>query len=102
MLPTHLLEQANQGANVREHIYTLRRTFFGFLFQVLTPATSCREVVRQIQSQFLLQGGRRVVGGTGAWCLARARRSMAERAQVGSQLWHNLCVKVIDGTIILA
>src|ERR1043166_5410645 len=47
-LPPGLLSQADEGPNSRERVYTVRRTFFGFLFQVLKPDCSCREVVRQI------------------------------------------------------
>jgi len=40
-LPPGLLSQTQEGAHSRERIYTLRRTFFGFLYQVLMPkATS--------------------------------------------------------------
>src|ERR1700675_2629123 len=52
-LPPGLLSQSQEGAHSRERIYTLRRTFFGFLYQVLKPNCSCREVVRQIQASSL-------------------------------------------------
>ena len=42
LLPTWLLSQTEEGPNSREQIYTLRRTFFGFLYQVLNPGCSCR------------------------------------------------------------
>ena len=48
LLPAGLLSQADDGANSRERVYTVRRTFFGFLFQVLKPECPCREIVRQI------------------------------------------------------
>ena len=72
-LPSCLLENASKGANSRQCIYTLRRVFFGFLYQVLNPGTSCREIVRQIQALFALQGGRPVADESGGWCLARKR-----------------------------
>ena len=37
LLPPGLLSQADEGANSRDRIYSLRRTFFGFLYQVLKP-----------------------------------------------------------------
>ena len=40
-----LLSQADEGPNSRERIYSVRRTVFGFLFQVLKPNCSCREIV---------------------------------------------------------
>ena len=36
-LPPALLAQADDGPNSRERVFTLRRTFFGFLYQVLNP-----------------------------------------------------------------
>jgi hypothetical protein len=107
-VPEGLLAQAQKGANSRERIFTLRRTFFGFLFQVLNPGTACREIVRQVQALFALQGQRPVDEGTGAWCQARARLPLellarlrlaaAAHAEKAASLWHGLCVKVIDGT----
>jgi hypothetical protein len=52
LLPPGLLAQADEGANSRERIYSVRRTFFGFLYQVLNPDCPCREIVRQIQALF--------------------------------------------------
>lgn len=48
LLPAGLLSQADEGPNSRERVYTVRRTFFGFLSQVLKPECPCREIVRQI------------------------------------------------------
>jgi hypothetical protein len=47
VLPPGLLAQADEGVNSRERVFSVRRTFFGFLYQVLKPDCSCREVVRQ-------------------------------------------------------
>jgi len=107
-LPPALLAQADEGPNSRERIFTVRRTFFGFLYQVLNPDCACREVVRQIQALFALHGGARVDESTGAYCQARARLpwdilprlrcAAAAHAEKARQLWHDLCVKVVDGT----
>lgn len=107
-LPPALLAQAEQGPHSREQIYSLRRTFFGFLYQVLNPDCACREVVRQIQSLFTLLGRGEVSQGTGAYCQARARLpldilrrlrcAVAARALQAEELWLGLRVKVIDGT----
>ena len=109
-LPPGLLAQADAGTNSRDRIYNIRRTFFGFLYQVLNPRCPCREVVRQIQALFALQGGRWVGEGTGGWCQARARLpwdilprlrcAAAAHAEKAGQLWRGLRVKVIDGTSI--
>jgi DDE family transposase len=108
LLPPWLLAQADEGPNSREHIYSVRRTFFGFLYQVLNPDCSCREVVRQVQSLFTLLGGRRVSEDTGAYCLARRRLpleilarlrcALAAHAGKAEGLWNGLRVRVVDGT----
>ncbi len=107
-LPPGLLAQADEGTNSRDRIYNVRRTFFGFLYQVLNPDCPCREIVRQIQALFTLQGGQAVSEGTGGWCgarkrlpwdiLPRLRCAAAAHAQKAARLWHGLCVKVVDGT----
>ncbi len=108
LLPPGLLSQADEGPNSRDRVYNVRRTFFGFLYQVLNPNCPCREVVRQIQALFALQGGRRVQEGTSGWCearnrlpwdiLPRLRCAAAAYAQRTAQFWRGLRVKVIDGT----
>jgi IS4 transposase len=107
-LPPGLLAQADEGPNSRERIFTIRRTFFGFLYQVLNPQCACREVVRQVQALFALHGGPRVDERTGAYCQARVRlpwdilprlrRAAAARAEKAHRLWRGFCVKVVDGT----
>jgi hypothetical protein len=111
-LPPHLLSQSDEGPNSRARIYTLRRTFFGFLYQVLNPHCPCRQVVRQIQALFALESGRSIDEGTGAYCqardrlpwdiLPRLRCAAAACAEKTRQLWRGLYVKVIDGTSISA
>jgi hypothetical protein len=72
-LPAGLLSQADEGRNSRERVYSVRRTFFGFLYQVLKPDTSCREIVRQIQALFGLHDAGAVDENTSAYCQARKR-----------------------------
>ena len=103
-----LLSQSDDGTNSRDRIYSVRRTFWGFLSQVLNPNCPCREIVRQIQALFILHGGRSVKKSTGGYCLARIRLpldtlarlrcSAAAAAQKTAKLWFGLCPKVIDGT----
>jgi len=112
LLPPQLLSQADEGPNSRERVFSVRRTFFGFLYQVLNPDCPCRQMVRQIQALFALAHRGRVGGGTGAYCqarqrlpldiLARLRCAVAAHAQKGCQLWHGLRVKIIDGTSVSA
>ena len=72
-LPAHWLAAEERGANSRERIYSLRLTFQCFLWQLLTPQTACREVVRQVQALFRLKGLGPVHEGTSAYCQARLR-----------------------------
>jgi hypothetical protein len=109
-LPPALLAQADEGPNSRERVFSVRRTFFGFLYQVLNPECACREVVRQVQALFALHQQGRVDEATGAYCQARGRLpwdilprlrcAAAAHAEKARRLWHDLCVKVIDGTTI--
>jgi len=110
LLPPGLLAQADEGANSRERIYSVRRTFFGFLYQVLNPDCPCREIVRQIQALFALHDQVRVDEGTSAYgqarkrfppnTLSRLRVAMAAAGEKTAQLWHGLRPKLIDGTTV--
>jgi hypothetical protein len=107
-LPPALLAQADEGPNSRDRIFSVRRTFFGFLYQVLNPDCPCREVVRQIQALFALHQDTRVAAASGGYCQARARLpwdilprlrcAAAAQAEKACRLWHGLWVKVVDGT----
>src|SRR6266700_4383406 len=72
-LPPGLLSQTEEGPNSRDRIYSLRRTFFAFLYQVLNPDCPCREIVRQVQALFGLHGQSLLDEGTSAYCQARKR-----------------------------
>ncbi len=107
-LPPGLLSQADQGPNSRERVFTVRRTFFGFLYQVLNPDCPCREVVRQVQALFALYNGGPVDESSGGYCQARGRLpwdilprlrcAAASHAEKVRHLGRGLCVKVVDGT----
>lgn len=73
LLPQHLLASEEDGPHSRERIYSLRLTFECFLWQLLNPATSCREVVRQVQALCRLQARPPVDEGTSAYIQARQR-----------------------------
>ena len=109
-LPPELLSQAEEGPNSRERVYNVRRTFFGFLYQVLKPSCPCREIVRQVQALFCLHDQRRVDENTSAYCqardrlpldrLQRLRMAVAAAGEKMTELWHDLRPKVIDGTTL--
>ena len=111
-LPPGLLSQADEGTNSRQRVFSVRRTFFGFLYQVLKPDTSCREIVRQVQALFALHDQGRVDENSSAYCQARKRLPLDTlcRVRVGvaaagekmAQLWHGLRPKLIDGTTVSA
>ena len=114
LIPPWLLSQSDDGNNSRDRIYSVRRTFWGFLYQVLNPSCPCREIVRQIQALFCLDNRGSVDEGTSAYCqarlrlpldiLQRIRQAVAARADrllvEAQQLWHGLRPKVIDATTL--
>jgi hypothetical protein len=110
-LPVPLLSAEDEGANSRDRIFSLRLTFQCFVWQMLKPKTSCREVVRQVQALFRLRDRGKVKKGTGGYCQARARlpkerlekavthlaQEADHRAGPGGRL-QGRPVKVVDGT----
>jgi len=72
-LPAPLLAAEDDGLNSRERIFSLRLTFECFVWQMLQPGTSCREVVRQVQSLFRLHDKGPVNPGDSAYIQARQR-----------------------------
>jgi hypothetical protein len=110
LLSPGLLSQADEGPNSRERIFSVRRTFFAFLYQVLKPDTACREIVRQIQALFALHDQGPVDEGSSAYCQARKRLPLdtLQRVRVGvattgekmAHRWHGLRPKLIDSTTL--
>ncbi len=113
LIPGHLLSSADQGANSRERLYTLRLTCECFLWQMLKPNTACREVVRQVQALACLQGNSSVGESASAYIQARQRlpqecleRILAATAQAAGQRatvtpgLQGRPVKVVDGSSV--
>src|SRR5438034_3194558 len=73
LLPVPLLCAEDEGLNSRDRIYSLRLTCECFLWQMLEPRTSCREVVRQVQALFRLHGRGYLDEGDSAYVQARHR-----------------------------
>jgi hypothetical protein len=82
LLPPGLLAPADEGANSRERVFSVRRIFFGFLYQVLKPDTACREIVRQVQALLALHGRGRADENTSAYCQARKRLPLDRLSRV--------------------
>jgi hypothetical protein len=112
-LPSCLLYQQAQGLNSRDRIFSLSRTFWCFLWQMLQSNTACREVVRQVQALFKLEGGVTVDEATGAYCQARRRfplslleKALSAAAQAAVQraprclLLAGRALKILDGSSV--
>src|SRR5258706_7785659 len=82
LLPAPLLSATDEGPNSRDRVFNLRLTFECFVWQVLKPKTSCREVVRHVQALFRLHGRGWIDEGDSAYVQARQRlpRQRLERA----------------------
>ena len=72
-LPAAVLATTDEGPNSRDRVFNLRLTCECFLWQLLKPETSCREVVRQVQALLRLHGRPPVDGGDSAYIQARQR-----------------------------
>jgi hypothetical protein len=114
-LPANLFPKAIEKANSRDRIYTRPRTFWSMLWQGLNPKASGREVVRQVQALFQLQGGPCVCGQDGAYCRAKARlplkefpKALSATARAADRLAPALAllqgrpVKIADGSTLTA
>lgn len=73
IFPPQLLAQTDEGPNSRERDFPLRRTFWLFLSQVLTPHTACRSVVREAQALLGLHSDQQIDSATSAYVTARGR-----------------------------
>jgi hypothetical protein len=110
-LPGGLLAKPAAGPHSRERIYSLSRTFWGWLWQMLNHNAPCREAVRQVQALSALWGGPAVDEDTGGYCQARARlpQPVLEKALAASAatalrhaparpLLRGRALKVVDGS----
>lgn len=116
LFPERLLEPSAQGANSRERTFTAQVTFWAFVAQILSPGSSCREMVRRVDAwwQRTTQDGVKLSGSTSAYCQARARLDPAalelicghlcwslERNTLSEERWlGGRSVKIIDGTCL--
>jgi hypothetical protein len=98
-------------ASARERPFSVRRTWWCFLWQMLQINTSCRDVVRQLQAMLILEGRVPIDEGTSAYCQARARlplpvleKALHLTAQAADQrvapgdFLQGRMVKVLDGS----
>jgi hypothetical protein len=111
LLPAPLLSSEEDGPNSRERVFTLRLTFECFIWQLLNPGTSCREVTRHVQALLRLCGRAPLNDGDSAYIQARSRlpkerlekalsataRAADDRVQP-TALLQGRPVKVVDGS----
>ena len=77
-LPPELFPKASDHQNSRDRDYTRWRTFWSMLWQAFNPTASGREVVRQLQALFRLEGGPWLSEEDGAYCRAKARLPLSQ------------------------
>src|ERR1700728_3443906 len=112
-LPADLFPKAAEKENSRDRDYTRRRTFWCMLWQSFNPKAAGREVVRQLQALFALEGGPSISEEDGAYCRAKARlplsefpRALAASAQAARQkapalpLLQGRPLKVVDASAL--
>lgn len=105
-----LLLPTPTGHYCRQRVFSLARTFWCWIWQILQPNTSCRQVVRQVQALFALHG-LTVDGGSAAYCQARSKLSLGllrkifasvanrvEQRASGSTLLQGRTLRVIDAS----
>lgn len=110
-VPIEQLAAKKKGNNSRVRVYSLNVTFWGFLFQILTPGTACREVVRKVQSFCSEEELPLPSSSDAAYCKARAKIKdsdlkkihekvcgKVEQRVIADQRWKGRTVRVLDGT----
>jgi hypothetical protein len=105
-IPDFLLSQSDEGPNSRDRVYSVRRTFWAFLWQAFHPQAACREVVRQLLASG--QGQAVMQHGNAGYCRARERLSgerlgsvfRATTQKASAPLWRGHEVKLVDGTTL--
>ena len=112
-VPAQLFPKAPDHANSRDRDYTRWRTFWCALWQSLNPDASCREVVRQLQALFGLEGGPVISEADGAYCRAKGRLALSQFPEAlaatakaadalapPSSLLRGRALKVTDGSAV--
>jgi hypothetical protein len=110
-LPPALLQKPAVGDHSRQQVYTLVRTWWCWVWQILQANTSCRQVVRQVQALLGLSQGPELDEANSAYCQARtklprplleqlfaASAASAEQRGPAATLLQGRPVKVVDGS----
>jgi hypothetical protein len=115
-IPDALLTPPAKGDHSRRRHYSLHVLFWAFLAQVLSPNTSCREIVRRLQAWAAASASDSQIETspqTAGYCKARAKlpekslttifKHLSQRCEGNAHegtLWKGRNVKIIDGTTI--
>lgn len=110
-LDVDILSKPATKAHSRTRIFSLKRTFWSWIWQVLQGNTSCREVVRQVQALFAVVCDKHVDEGTAAYCIARKKLAdnllesallssfrSAERQAAACRILSGRPLKIVDGS----
>jgi hypothetical protein len=113
LFSSEVLRPPKPGDKHRERPYSIRRTFWCFLWQMLNGNTACREVVAQLQAVMGLHGMHNLDPDNSAYCQARARvplillekglsdsSAAAERQAPKSRLLQGRPIKASDGSTV--
>ena len=77
--PAHWLSPTEEGPNSRQRIFSLRLTFWTFLWQVLTPGSPCADAVLKVVAWWASLGRHGLSPDTSPYCQARARWRFHDR-----------------------
>lgn len=112
-IPHHLLAQRDDGPHSRRRRWTLRLTFWTFLWQIAQAGASCREAVRQATTLCRCSAQPLPPVDDSPYCQARAALPLevfddihaavvaeADRALAAKDLWCGHFVRVVDGTTV--
>ena len=113
LVPEARLAASDAGPNSRARVFTPQVTFWAFVAQILSPGSSCREIIRRVEVWWQdTTAGESLSGSTSAYCQARARLDPAaleliaghlswslERNVLNAERWlGGRAVKIVDGT----
>ncbi|MBX3734407.1 MAG: IS4 family transposase [Verrucomicrobiae bacterium] len=112
-IPAWRLSQQDEKDFSRQRQWTLRLTFWCFLWQVAQAGSSCRDAVRQAIALCTSQGLPAPTDDRTAYCMARAKLPVerleeihnqvvqdAERRVTQGDLWCGRRVRALDGTCV--
>ncbi len=114
-IPRWRLTQQDEGDHSRHRLWTLRLTFWTFLWQIAQAGASCREAIRQAQALCRTQGQRLPPDENCPYCEARAKLPLERLQQIhegvvadaaaalaAKDFWYGRRVTAVDGCTVTA